>query len=72
MRTFGRPHIGGSIAVLVFTLFLSLAPATCWIINIVQLAKCDWSSSGSWKGEIIHGIGVVPGAALVTVWFNDK
>lgn len=53
----------------VLSLFLIL-PAF-WITNIVRLCKCDFASP--YKGEIIHAVGVIiPPAAVVTVWFNDK
>jgi hypothetical protein len=45
----------------------------CWVGNIVRLVQCDWDTSGSWKGEIVHGIGLVcPPASLGTVWSADK
>ena len=44
----------------------------CWAANAVKLASCDFDENGSWRGEIIHAIGIIPPAALVTVWFNDK
>jgi len=39
-------------------------------VNLYKFAQCDFEAS--WKGEIIHGIGILPPASLVTVWFNDK
>lgn len=44
----------------------------CWVGNIVKLAQCDWSNQGSWKGEIIHSIGIFGPTSLVTFWFDDK
>ena len=51
-------------------LVLWLAVAGCWIGNLVKLLNCDFEPS--WKGEIVHAIGLIPPAALVTVWFNEK
>lgn len=53
--------------------FIWVALMSCWIGNVVQLIRCDWDTKGSWKGEIIHGVGFfVPPAAVVTVWNTDK
>jgi hypothetical protein len=41
-----------------------------WIVNLYKLTQCDFMPS--WKGEIIHSIGIIPPAAIVTVWFSDK
>lgn len=39
----------------------------CWIVNIVQLFKCDFASP--YKDEIIHAIGVfIPPLSGITVW----
>ena len=41
----------------------------CWLGNVVKLVACDWSSTGTWKGEIVHGLGVIVAPASVfTVW----
>lgn len=42
----------------------------CWIINCVKLTECDFKSP--YKGEILHGLGVLGPAAVITVWFDDK
>lgn len=57
--------IGAIIAFIIFT-------GWCYIGNIVKLAQCDWKAEGSWKGEIIHAVGLLPPAAYVTYWFDDK
>ena len=44
----------------------------CWIGNVVRLTQCDWSSQGSWKGEVVHTIGVFTPVFLVSVWLDDK
>ncbi len=55
-----------------FIIAIWLFAGFCEIGNIVKLVQCDWSDTGSWKGEIIHGIGLVPGVSIVTFWFDDK
>lgn len=61
-----------SAFVVVFFISIWLFVAGCWVGNLVKLVKCDWDASGSWKGEIVHAIGLIPPAPVVTVWFNDK
>lgn len=39
-----------------------------WIVNIVKLFNCDFEGP-SWKTEIIHGIGLIPGVSMITCWF---
>jgi|SaaInlStandDraft_2_1057019.scaffolds.fasta_scaffold286264_2 hypothetical protein len=39
-----------------------------WIGNVVHLVNCDWEDDKSWKGEIIHTLGVVSPIYLVTGW----
>ncbi len=43
---------------------------TAWFVNLYKFTQCDFAPS--WKGEIIHGVGIFPPASIVTVWFNDK
>jgi hypothetical protein len=43
---------------------------TAWCVNLYKLTQCDFAPS--WKGEILHAVGLIPPAALVTVWFSDK
>lgn len=43
---------------------------TAWVVNLYKLTQCDFAPS--WKGEIIHAVGLLPPAAIVTVWFSDK
>jgi hypothetical protein len=54
-----------AIAIWLFT-------AGTYVGNIVQLTKCDWSNDGSWKGEIVHVIGLIPPCSVVTVWNKDR
>ena len=44
----------------------------CYIGNVVKLVKCDWATTGTWKGEVVHAVGLIPLCAVVTVWFDDK
>lgn len=64
--------IGASLAGIIMILALAVTPAVCWVVNVVQLVNCDWDNDGNWKGEIIHGVGLIPYASLVTVWFSEK
>lgn len=42
-----------------------------WVFNIIALTECDFAAP--YKCEVIHAVGIVPPAALVTVWFtSDK
>lgn len=60
------------VPIIIFIIVLLLFVAVCWIGNLVQLIQCDWSSTGTWKGEIVHTIGFVPIASIVTAWFPDR
>jgi len=53
----------GRLAV-VFMLLLVLA----WAINFTKLVDCDFKAD--YKCEVVHGIGVIPAAAPITVWFS--
>lgn len=45
--------------------------AVSWGMNVYRLAKCDFEPS--YKGEIIHGIGLFTPISVVTGWVNfDK
>lgn len=51
-----------------FAILMWVYIAVCYIVNIVQLFKCDFEPS--YKDEIIHAIGLfVPPLSGVTVWF---
>jgi hypothetical protein len=39
-----------------------------WVVNLIKLLNCDFEGS-SWKSEIIHGIGMIPGVSMITCWF---
>lgn len=51
-------------------LAVNLFAAGCWIGNMVKLVRCDFQEP--YKGEIIHLIGLIPYASIVTVWNSDK
>ena len=51
-------------------IIISIFAVIAWFINLAQLINCDWQEP--WKGEIIHGIGLVPYAALITIWIPDR
>jgi len=57
-------------SLLALQISIVLFVAGAWIVNLYKLTQCDFAPS--WKGEIIHAIGLLPPAAVVTVWFNDK
>ena len=40
-----------------------------WGVNVYRFAECDFESP--YKCEIIHAVGVIPIASVVTVWFDD-
>lgn len=39
-----------------------------WIWNINKLTDCDFEPD--FKCEAVHAIGIIPPAAIVTVWFG--
>lgn len=41
---------------------------SCWVTNLYRLTECDFE--GPYKCEVIHAIGLIPPASLVTVWFD--
>ena len=54
-------------------LVIWMAIVGCWVTNVVELVGCKWNHpEGNWKNEIVHGIGLLGPAALVTVWFPNK
>jgi len=57
-------------ALLILQLFLMLVFGTAWGVNLYKLTQCDFVPS--YKSEIIHAIGVIPVASIVTVWHNGK
>lgn len=59
----------GGMAV-IFNIFLFIAIILCWGTNLYKLTQCDFEAP--YKGEIIHAVGIIPPASLVTVWFDDK
>ena len=56
--------------ILSFQVLLVLCIGLAWVCNLYKLTKCDFEPS--YKGEIIHAIGIIPPAALFTVWCDAK
>ncbi len=52
---------------LIFILLLWAYGIIAWIVNLVKLLGCDFEAP--YKDEIIHLIGLVPGASMITCWF---
>lgn len=55
-------------AIMTFIVALILWGIVSWIGNLNQLLDCDFKAP--YKCEVIHTIGIIPLAALVTVWFD--
>ena len=63
MTTFGRPHRSFGL----LTVIVMIYGIGSYLVNIYYLTKCDFDPKGSWRGEVIHALGVVlPPAAMVT------
>ena len=67
-RSSGGAVVWLTIAMIAINIFI----AGTWIVNAYKLVNCDWKEGGSWKGEIIHAIGIVPGVSVFTAFNNDK
>lgn len=52
--------------VLLFQLFLFILVWGSWLVNLIKLLNCDFAAP--WREEIIHAIGLIPIASVVTVW----
>ncbi len=61
---------GYIIAVICTQLTLAVVLGTCWCVNLYKLTQCDFEAP--YKGEVIHAVGLIGPAAVVTVWFDDK
>lgn len=55
---------GGLAAALLVILILS-----SWMVNLMQFVRCDFEPG--YRCEALHGIGLVPAFAPITVWFKD-
>lgn len=58
------------LSVIFFNIAIALIIGASWIVNLVKLIKCDFEAP--YKGEIVHAIGLIPVASVVTVWFSDE
>jgi hypothetical protein len=65
-------RFGNGIFGLILTVVLSIYGIGTWIVNAVQFVSCDFSTETSWKGETLHGVGLVPPFNCITAWFSDK
>lgn len=54
----------------IFVICLWILSIIGYIMNIVKLCQCDFSSATSWKAEIIYGIGTVSGLGAILGWFD--
>jgi hypothetical protein len=41
-----------------------------WIGNLNKLLDCDFASP--YKCEVVHAIGIIPVASVITVWFDTE
>lgn len=65
-----RKQMSGTAAFTILFIFTLLV--AFWMVNLVKLVNCDWDNSKSWKGEVIHAIGLAGPLSAITVWFDDK
>ena len=55
-------------AMFVFSIALTVVMGVSWGVNIYKLLKCDFQAP--YKCEIVHLVGLIPPAAIVTVWLE--
>jgi hypothetical protein len=61
----------GFTSIELYAVFGMFTMLLAWAVNIYQLSECDFKPD--YKCEVLHGIGVFPAAAPITVWFpTDK
>lgn len=63
-------HGAASGGVILFFLAIAISVGIAWGVNFYKLTKCDFAAP--YKGEVIHGIGLVPAFSIFTAWFDDK
>lgn len=66
MNVFERKELTWWDGVPLLILILILIP---WMWNFEKLLDCDFKPD--YRCEVIHGLGLFPPAAFVTVWFED-
>jgi hypothetical protein len=49
-------------------IFLFLFICVSWIKNLLMLIDCDFEAP--YKAEVVHTIGLIPPAAMVTAWID--
>jgi hypothetical protein len=59
--------MGAVIAGLV-VIILWLTIIISWVGNVIKLTDCDFASP--YKCEVVHGVGIIPLASVVTVWLG--
>ena len=55
---------------IVLNIAIMLVIGISWCVNLYKFTQCDFEPS--WKGEIIHGIGLIPVVSVVTAWSDAK
>ena len=59
------------VKVHLFMIAVMCAVGISWLVNLFKLTECDFNAP--YRCETVHGIGIFPPAALVTVWLEtDK
>ena len=48
---------------------LGIIGVIAFVANAIKLSECDFVAP--YRCEAIHGIGLLPPAAIVTVWFDS-
>lgn len=67
---FQTKHIYIMKAIALLYVVFVFAILASWGVNLYKLTQCDFAPS--WKGEILHGVGLIPAVSLVTVWSDAK
>ena len=58
----------GILGVFSTILIIWVGPLVAWGLNVYRFVQCDFEES--YKGEIIHGIGIVTPTCLITAWHD--
>ena len=60
--------MGILLAKLSFFIIMVVFLVTAYVMNICQLLNCDFDMNKSFRGEVIHGIGVFAPSSVITAW----
>lgn len=60
-------YLDPPIGCLIFNTSILIYASVAWVVNLVKLLNCDFAEP--YKDEIVHLIGLVPGASMITCWF---